>query len=644
MKRRIIRLMLIGLTVFAITGCENLSEVIPPDQTAEIEDTDEEADEAEDDEDQLTTDAGETTGIERTVVVPSATSDIIYLYDPESEGLTRIDRRELAKGESESDSKIYHIYDTEPVIRSFVIGEGDGFLFFRDTVNENGESHGMVYAVREEDGKIYEIWRGTGNSYMSTCEYYKGRMYIDYVIGYDESYKSLGDDTVSFEYDKKSDSFVEKDVDPAIDTILAAALKSDAHLRKSGNLSSAHVYDECGYLPAYMDGELVLINSQGSIRQTAGLSDGYDSYYDENHIFTVLMDYEKGTGKAYVYDIKSEELTEISDERGADKLLGKEGKKYYYNVPGQEEYGIKHNYIYEYDSETGLIRFIYDEKSTPGSSLQPGIEGFSVTDKYIFYIGFENGDTFWKTVKIDDPGLPFVRYDISRDPVFDYGTVSYMSTTVKCPDCGTDLVCTYNEYLVLDDHVTNFADTINDYLYENALGFVTAENTEISDSPCEDHKEHPTWYRITNDYYVSGVHEICGHFLTVDMSGYWYGGGAHGYPYRDQYLFDLDTGEALTITDFYEGSETEFKTLIAEKTEEDFYSYDLEDYGSPYFASEGGDVYEQAYEYASLDSGTIDFTEDGIIYYYPPYDMGPYASGFIEIFVPYDELLGRKSL
>ena len=127
MKRRIIRLMLIGLTVFAITGCENLSEVIPPDQTAGIEDTDEEADEeadeAEYDEDQLITDAGETTGIERTVVVPSATSDIIYLYDPESEGLTRIDRRELAKGESESDSKIYHIYDTEQVIRSFVIGE-----------------------------------------------------------------------------------------------------------------------------------------------------------------------------------------------------------------------------------------------------------------------------------------------------------------------------------------------------------------------------------------------------------------------------------------------------------------------------------------------------------------------------------------
>ncbi len=635
MKRKIIRLMLIGLTAFVITGCENLSEVIPPDPDDEIVEIVNDAEENQE---------KETTDDDSLILTRTPMSDVFYICDDDS--ITTIDRKELAKDTDTEDSDQYRLYSEYEYSMSMLVGEGDGFLFFKDNVvvEFGNTSRNVVYAVSIDDHKIYDIWQGSTDGMLDGCEYYNGLLYIDYIIGYDDSYKMLGEDVICYRYDEKTDSFVEESPDPNLEQIVKTANTYSAHIRNSENLCFAHVYDDCGYLPAVLDGEPVLIKPDKTIHYTSGLEEAYTSYYDSNHIFSILRDYETYEGKAYVYDIASDELTEISDERGADKLLGKSGKKYYYNVPGQEEYGIKHNYIYEYDSETGLIKFIYDEKSTPGSGLQPGIEGFSVNDKYIFYIGFENGDTFWKKVNIGDPGLPYVRYDISRDPIFDYGTVSYMSTTDKCPDCGTDLVCTYNEYLVLADSVTDYADTINDYLYENALGFVNAENTEISDSPCEDHKDHPEWYRITNDYYVSGVRKICGHFLTVDMSGYWYGGGAHGYPYRDQYLFDLDTGEALTITDFYDGSETEFKTLIAEKTEENFYSYDLEDYGSPYFASNGGDVYEQAYEYSSLDSGTIDFTEDGIIYYYPPYDMGPYASGFIEIFIPYDELLGRDSL
>ena len=38
------------------------------------------------------------------------------------------------------------------------------------------------------------------------------------------------------------------------------------------------------------------------------------------------------------------------------------------------------------------------------------------------------------------------------------------------------------------------------------------------------------------------------------------------------------------------------------------------------------------------------FQEDGVNLVYPPYDMGPYASGFIEVFISYEELLGRDGL
>ncbi|MBQ2100837.1 MAG: DUF3298 domain-containing protein, partial [Lachnospiraceae bacterium] len=85
------------------------------------------------------------------------------------------------------------------------------------------------------------------------------------------------------------------------------------------------------------------------------------------------------------------------------------------------------------------------------------------------------------------------------------------------------------------------------------------------------------------------------------------------------------------------------KKLVATKTQADFLSYD-EDM-NPYYGGEDADsIYQKAYEYASLDASLITFEETGIYVIYSPYDMGPYASGFINIFISYEELLGRTQL
>ena len=86
----------------------------------------------------------------------------------------------------------------------------------------------------------------------------------------------------------------------------------------------------------------------------------------------------------------------------------------------------------------------------------------------------------------------------------------------------------------------------------------------------------------------------------------------------------------------------DFKALVAYKTKEDFLSYS--DGGSPYFSGDADEIFNQAYESASLERGTVDFAEDGIYYYYPPYEMGPYAAGYIDVFITYEELLGREDL
>lgn len=650
MKRKLVRLMLIGITAIALTGCANLQEVIPPtpdEQIEEYDDEDSEDDDAEEDADDNDSSEieDETEPVVKYILSRTPQSETFYYYNGDS--LKMVDRMELAKETGTLDSDKYRIYSDYEYTMSALVGEGDGFLFFMDriVVEFGNTSRAIVYAVREDDHKIYDVWQGSTDGRLESCEYYNGCMYIDYILGYDDSYNSLGEAVACYRYDEKSDSFVEEDIDPGLDSIINTINDSGAHLRVSGNLCSAHVYDDCDYLPAVLDGELILVNSNGKVHRIDGMSDAYSAYYDREHIFTIIMDYETYEGKAYVYDIRTDELTEVSDERGAGSLLGKCGTKYYFSVSDSEIYGITHNSIYEYDSDTGELNFIYDKTSVPGSSIIPGVEGFTVTEKSIYYIDFHDGDIIWKTVSLANPATPTIDLDLDREKRFDYGTFGYVSTSISCPDCSTDLIQAYSEYLILDGSISDHADVINEYLMGKAEEFNEIETTSYTiDTPCEDHQAHPTWYRVTNDYYVSDIDIICDNYLTVNMTGYWYGGGAHGMPYRGQYLFDLTTGEAKSFTDFYEGTESEFKSLVAEKTKEDFLGYDLENYGSPYFSADADEIYDEAYEYASLDGGTIEFTSDGIIFYYPPYEMGPYASGFIDIFISYEELLGRATL
>jgi hypothetical protein len=252
---------------------------------------------------------------------------------------------------------------------------------------------------------------------------------------------------------------------------------------------------------------------------------------------------------------------------------------------------------------------------------------------------------------MEDDGDGLNVYDtgctIEEIDIYDYGTVDYDSESYECPYCGVPLYQKYAECMVIDSSISPKADVINAFLREKmeffmepdeALGFPNV----VDDSECDYHKESPWQCRVTDDLNVGGVHLIGDHYMTVDMSGYWYGGGAHGYPNRNQYLFDLNTGENLELTDFYTGTEEEFKKLVAEKTKEDFLSYSYDD--SPYFSEDAGEIYDQAYEEASFETSNIEFTEDGIILIYPPYDMGSYAAGYIEIFISYKELLGRDSL
>ena len=102
------------------------------------------------------------------------------------------------------------------------------------------------------------------------------------------------------------------------------------------------------------------------------------------------------------------------------------------------------------------------------------------------------------------------------------------------------------------------------------------------------------------------------------ISTYSYSGGAHGYS-ADYYIaFDRKSGKRITIDDIF-SDKSRLKEVLEQKASEDERTYeDLEMFISPVFL---------------LD-------EEGITFLYPPYDIGCYASGEIDLNISKEELEG----
>jgi hypothetical protein len=455
-----------------------------------------------------------------------------------------------------------------------------------------------------------------------------------------------------FAYDEGTDSFAPADT--GIDDVIQAA--NDADLRLVGEslyssdaVSFKRTLDECGFIYGSGSDGYYIINSKGkTLKILDNTNDVYLQYYGPDVFIYQSSSYERGTSSLYILDIETKTSYQLTEEWPATGFLGRDGWKYYYYYQTSDEYGINVNHVYEYNYMNGETTPLFEAKTIPGSGISaPGVEEFRVFGGRVYTIDLIDGEIRWMSADItngradlQDIGCPSGKVDI-----FDLGSIDHYSAESCCEDCGMALHQKYTEFFILDDKYSTCADKINDSLNEKAQAFISSGmegDGDVYDSPCEDHQEHPAWYRVTEDINVSEVNIIDDRYLAVNMSGYWYGGGAHGLPMRNQYLFDLETGEELFFTDFYTGTEEEFKTLIAEKTVEDCESYG--DF-APYYDPEDLDqLYEDAYNYACLGESNIEFTDDGIVYYYTPYQMGPYAAGYIEFTIFYVELFNRGTL
>ncbi|MBO4808764.1 MAG: DUF3298 domain-containing protein [Lachnospiraceae bacterium] len=599
-----------------------------------------------------TTEPAEPEHIETYALTQGYEGNLIYIIDSEGNKLKTIDREELAKKVPEDQKEQYCFCTDESYYRCTLVAEGDGFLFFRDTVpcDDSDKYQYSVFAVKEDDLKIYPIVKLPYEYYVMSTDYYEGAIYVDFSFGYDENGKYLGAGEKKFVYEEITDAFTEKDSE--YNNVFESAQVMGVRLNGSSRVMNysqdcfTRTMHECGYILGSSDNGYVMMDDRGAATPMVNFEDGYINMYSKGHMFFINSNYDTGVADAFIYDVDGKALNQISDDWSLIQSIGRNGNDYYYYTQDEESYGIKINHVFKYNAESGLTTALYEAKSIPGVSIQPGVEDFKLYGDKMYAICYNDGATKWMRIDSSNGVATYTDIDcpVSTVDIFNYGKISSTSIVDTCPNCGTPLVKIYAERFELDSKYSKNADKINETLkdvQDRELSYST-DGDDYYGSDCTEHQEHPTWYTITDDYTVSAVRIINDKYLAVDMGGCWFGGGAHGMPMRDQHLFDLENGEEKTLEDFYTMTNEDFKALVAYKTKEDFLKY--ENGESPYYAADADTVFNDAYEYAELDRGTVDFAEDGIYYYYPPYEMGPYAAGYIDIFITYEELLGRKDL
>ncbi len=525
---------------------------------------------------------------------------------------------------------------------------GDGLLYYSTYVNVDDKSLYRICAVDPERRETAVVWTAGEEWYDESVDLYDGKLHVTY-----SKDNAKGEAILVREPGKLVFTEENNDLADFFEATKGYSLYGTARepVHYYDRCCYERVFDECGFVIGndYENKKWYMISRDGKMSDITAMSgkNVIMEHFDADYLIYTELKEDYSAGDSFVMSVDTFG-TRKTDLRSDDSsLVAFRDGCMYYSVDKGQEYNVRDDHIYRYSCADDMKSELYSVKSVPGAMLvTPGIQGLRLIGDRIYFAGVSGDKLDWFYVDAKKGGDPVdAGLKISDIDVFRYGTVDYRSESEKCDYCGTMLSQTYCETLRLDQSWSAHADKINDYLEQMMNGdFVTDEEYEQTDENCDEHREYPQMWNTTKESHIDKVSVLFDRYLAIDISGYWYGGGAHGYPIRGQHIFDLQSGECLKTKDFFAGSEEDFKKIIAEKTKEDYKRQEKENQYPQYFAESADEVYDQAYENASLDTLSIEYSEDGALIVYSPYEMGAYASGYIEVPVSYRELFGRDSL
>lgn len=499
-------------------------------------------------------------------------------------------------------------------------------------------SSNELYALFPQNGAAYFIM---SSGYSSSVTIYNNLLYITYT--YYSGDTNICHET-AFMQDASACSYVEymtTEIAPNNTGFIKFPIGGD-----SNEMSLTKTLETCGYFAGwtYDDYTYVITNNNDFIE---GLPSDITDIVDYDSSYIICKSYVNGPEEYCFYDLSTYSFTAVTDTNS--KYLAYENGCFYYAEDVSDENGNASHDVYMFNIYDGSTNYLFSCTAAIGNYdfyVNNTFNTVHLLNGNIYYIDYNgiSGNLFKCTASEDgyhteDTGITLFTYDWAT-----YGTLSSVRYETTCPYCGTQTSLFTSEVFNLSDNYAS-ADIINSKLNElTAAHYNSFDNSEVitSQEDCE-------YYHLGEgrDYYSSTTEEwnlesltiLSDHYLAVEMSGYWYGGGVHGSPYMAQYLFDIDTGDYIQFSDLYTGTEENLKSVIAEATRQNLVDQ-LNQYDGycDYYTDDPDEVYNEAYDLVSLYSVSYEFTEDGINVLYAPYDMGPYASGFITVTVSYESL------
>lgn len=126
---------------------------------------------------------------------------------------------------------------------------------------------------------------------------------------------------------------------------------------------------------------------------------------------------------------------------------------------------------------------------------------------------------------------------------------------------------------------------------------------------------------------LSPIYYMDGTYMSFCEEYHDYTGGAHGMPYWRGRTFDLQTGKELFLSDIVADDVTVIKSLVQK-------------YFTEMYNTNPGKYWDGTvdYVYESIDMESLFYlNEEGIVFYFGPYELAAYAEWFQEVVVPYEE-------
>ena len=150
---------------------------------------------------------------------------------------------------------------------------------------------------------------------------------------------------------------------------------------------------------------------------------------------------------------------------------------------------------------------------------------------------------------------------------------------------------------------------------QNALEFWESDTTE----------DRAPW---SDEYSVEVVTAVQG-VISVRQDNYLYTGGAHGMPGRETHIFSGEDGSEVTLASLLPLSEEEVNELAMEK-----FLARIEEHPEDGYFEDAADTINAKTDFLSQSY----LTQEGVVFYAQPYEIGPYSSGFHEITLTWEEL------